>query len=118
MAPPGRAVENPGLSKRSRPMRISTVKRAVCVLALPLFLLAPSPASSASSSKGVQPAMSQDGLRKVSVKGIDLAYARPGATLASYKRIKIDPVEVAFHKSWDPTRTGSNLKVSSAERET
>jgi hypothetical protein len=98
-------------------MRISTVGQAMCVLALPLLLLAPAPASSGSSSKALEAAMSQDGLHKISVKGVDLAYAKPGATLASYKRIKIDPVEVAFHKSWDPTRTGSNLKVSSTERE-
>ena len=98
-------------------MRISTVGRAVFVLALPLLLLAPAPASSGSSSQALEAAMSQDGLRKISVKGIDLAYAKPGASLASYKRVQIDPVEVAFHKSWDPTRTGSNLKVSSTDRE-
>jgi hypothetical protein len=98
-------------------MRISSVGHALCVLALPLLLLQPAPAWSASSSKALEKAMSQDGLRKISVKGIELAYAKPGATLASYKRVKIDPVEVAFDKSWDPNKTGSNLKVSSAERE-
>jgi len=99
-------------------MRISTVVHAPCVLALALLLMQPAPASSASSSvQALEAAMSENGLRKVSVKGVDLAYAKPGATLASYKRIKIDPVEVAFHKSWDPTRTGSNLKVSATERD-
>ncbi len=61
--------------------------------------------------------MSQGGLQKTSVKGIELAYVKPGATLASYKRVKIDPVEVAFHPSWDPKKTGSNLKVSASERQ-
>ena len=44
-------------------------------------------------------------------------YARPGATLAGYKRVKLDPIEVAFHKDWDPKRAGSNLKLSTSERE-
>jgi len=99
-------------------MRISSVRHALCILALPLLLLQPQPASSASSSsKALDEAMSQGGLRKVSVKGVELAYAKPGATLAAYKRVKIDPVEVSFHKSWDPTRTGSNIKVGAAERQ-
>ena len=99
-------------------MRISTVGHALCTLAIPLLLLQPAPALSASSSsKAIDEAMSQGGLRKVSVKGVELAYVKPGATLASYKRVKIDPVAVSFHKSWDPTRTGSNIKVSQAERQ-
>jgi len=99
-------------------MRISTIGSAVCSLALPLLLLQPAPASSASSSsKALDEAMSQGGLHKISVKGIELAYAKPGASLASYKRVRIDPVEVSFHKSWDPTRTGSNIKVSATERQ-
>ncbi len=98
-------------------MRVSSVRHVLCVLAVPLLLLQAAPAGSASSTKALEEAMSQGGLRKISVKGIELAYAKPGATLASYKRVKIDPVEVAFDKSWDPTKTGSNLKVSSSERE-
>jgi hypothetical protein len=97
-------------------MRMSAVRIALCSLALPLLLL-PAAASAASSSKALEEAMGQDGLHKISVKGIELAYAKPGATLANYKRVKIDPVEVTFHKSWDPTRTGSNIKVSAAERQ-
>ena len=62
-------------------------------------------------------AMSHDGLQKVSVKGLDLAYARPGATLAGYKRVQLEPVKVAFRKDWDPTRPGSRIKVSAEERE-
>jgi hypothetical protein len=61
--------------------------------------------------------MSHDGLRKTNVKGLDLVYALPGATLSAYTKIKIEPVDVAFHKNWDPTRTGSRLKLSEQERE-
>ena len=99
-------------------MRISTVRRALSALIVPLLLLQPVPATSASSSsKALDEAMSQGGLKKVSVKGIELAYAKPGASLANYKRVRIDPVEVSFDKSWDPTRTGSNIKVSATERQ-
>jgi hypothetical protein len=97
-------------------MPISNVRFVLCLLALPLLLMQPASAAR-SSSKALEDAMAQGGLRKVSVKGIELAYTKPGATLANYKRVKIDPVEVAFHPSWNPTRTGSNIKVSSTERQ-
>jgi hypothetical protein len=56
-----------------------------------------------------------EGLAKVKVKGIDLAYKRPDANLTAYSKVMLDPVEVAFHKSWDPRRPGSNLKMSAAD---
>ena len=61
--------------------------------------------------------MGRGGLQKTSVKGLELAYVRPGASLAAYKRVKLDPVEVQFDKSWDPTRTGSRIKLGPEERE-
>jgi hypothetical protein len=60
---------------------------------------------------------SHDGLGKVDVKGIDLAYVHKGTSFAGYSKLIVDPVEVAFHKNWNPTRPGSNLKLSSADRE-
>ena len=61
--------------------------------------------------------MAYDGLEPVKVKGISLAYRRPGATLAGYKRVKIDPVEVRFDKNWNPQRTGSRLPLPAEDRE-
>jgi hypothetical protein len=61
--------------------------------------------------------MSADGLQKAKVKGIDLAYKLPGATLAGYSKVMIDPITVQFHKDWDPTKTGSRFKLSKEERE-
>ena len=91
---------------------IATLK-AACLLALTLALTS----SLAASKKDVDDVMGRDGLQKISVKGLELAYARPGASLAAYKRVKLDPVEVEFDKSWDPSRTGSRIKISSEERE-
>lgn len=61
--------------------------------------------------------MGDGGLQKIKVKGIDLAYARPGASLAGYDKIIIDPVRVSFDKDWDSARTGSRMKLDPKERE-
>ena len=57
----------------------------------------------AGPSDQLNEAMSYDGLQKVKVKDIDLAYALPGASLAEYHSVIIDPVYVAFAKNWRPT---------------
>jgi len=71
----------------------------------------------AASRAEVDAAMSYDGLQRISVKGIDLAYARPGASLAAYKKVIIEPIEVAFRKDWNPKKTGSELRLGAADRE-
>jgi hypothetical protein len=94
-------------------MTTSATLKAACLIALTVAMSA----SLAATKKDLDEAMSRDGLQKTSVKGVDLAYARPGASLAAYKRVKLDPVEVEFDKSWDPSNTGSRIKLSSEERE-
>jgi Protein of unknown function (DUF3313) len=94
-------------------MNANRLLRIVSLLGSTLVLTSAFAASKADLEK----AMSYDGLEKFNVKGIDLAYARPGATLAAYNRVKLEPVEVAFHKDWDPKRTGSRLKITADERE-
>lgn len=87
--------------------------RTVALLASALLAAS----SVATAANQLDEAMSADGLAKVNVKGVELAYAKPGASLAGYNKIKLDAVEVAFSKSWDPQRTGTRLKLSSEERE-
>jgi hypothetical protein len=92
----------------------STTALHSLLLAMSLLLAgAAAPAANAS----LEEVMSYDGLQKISVKGIDLAYARPGAKLSTYRRVMIDPVEVAFSKSWNPKATGRMLPVSEGDRE-
>jgi Protein of unknown function (DUF3313) len=92
--------------------RLSLI-RLVAALAATLALT-----NAHSASKELEEAMSHDGLAKISVKGIDMAYALPGQSLASYTRVMIDqPVEVAFAKNWDPDKTGSRFKLSTEERD-
>jgi len=87
--------------------------RIPCVL---LAAMLSGPALAASQAE-FDKAMSYDGLQPVRVKGISLAYKRPDATLAGYQRVMIEPVEVRFHKSWNPTQSGSRLPLSAAARE-
>ena len=74
-------------------------------------------ASALAAPQNLDEAMSYDGLQKISVKGIDLAYALPGATLSGYTKVLIDPVSVAFHKDWKPTVPGSSRKLSSDDQQ-
>jgi hypothetical protein len=96
-------------------MKKFTVIASAAALALAAVL--PSVTRAVEPRAQLEEAMSHDGLQKIKVKGIDLAYSRPGASLAGYNKLIIDPVEVAFRKDWDPNRTGSRMKVDAKDRE-
>ena len=91
-------------------------KRLVPVAALLVAALSFGPVH-AQTKKDLEDAMGAEGLQAVKSKDLDMLYVRPGASLAGYKKVMLDPVEVSFSKSWDPTRTGSNIKLGQAERE-
>lgn len=46
-----------------------------------------------------------DGLVQRPSKNVDLLYVRPDASLAGYKRVLLEPLQVAFDKNWDPNRS-------------
>ena len=81
-------------------------------IALLAATLAAAPALAANP---LDEAMSADGLQKRSVKGLDVVYVLPDASLTPYKRVKLDPVEVSFRKDWSPDKPGSRLKLSTTE---
>lgn len=87
--------------------------RIAAVLATALLMV---PAMAASKAD-LETALSHDGLAKITVKGVDLAFVRPGVTFAGYNKVKLDPIEVAFSKNWNPKRTGSNFRLNATERE-
>jgi hypothetical protein len=58
-----------------------------------------------------------DGLKLVKLKGMDAAYARPGADFSVYGKIIIDPIQVAFAKQWDKEQTFSGDRLSAAQLE-
>jgi Protein of unknown function (DUF3313) len=43
-----------------------------------------------------------DGLEKRDISGLDLVYVRPDSQFTAYKKVMIDPVQVAFAKNWKP----------------
>ena len=94
-------------------MKTTDMLKAACLLALTVAFTS----SPAASNKELDQALSRGGLQKIEVEGLDLAFARPGASLAAYKRVQLEPVAVEFRKSKDPSRTGSAVKLSSEERE-
>lgn len=61
---------------------------------------------------------SDDGLQKVTLAGVDVAYIRPNAGVGTYKRYSLGPVEVAFRRDWErsanPRRTG---RISDADQQ-
>lgn len=77
--------------------------------------LASAPAAAAIGA--IDAALARGGLHRIEVKDVELAYALPGASLAGYKRVKLDPVQVEFRAARDPARAGSAIKLSSEERE-
>lgn len=53
-----------------------------------------------------------EGLKRVKRPGLDTVYVREGATLARYKRVMLDPVEVSFDKNWSPNRGFGSLEAA------
>ena len=60
---------------------------------------------------------SADGLHKTKVKGLDLVYARPGASLEGYKQVLLRPISVTFRKEWhNPPGDPYRMNAADAER--
>jgi hypothetical protein len=91
--------------------------------ALPLLLLAVSitPAFAADPpdkprSRGEAKEMFGDeGLAKVKVEGLDVVYARPGASLSSYKTVLVRPIDVRLRRDWKQSGGMDRLRASDAD---
>ncbi len=70
-------------------------------------------ALSLASGGAEPPPTTHDGLQQVKSKKLDLLYVLPGATLSGYNKVWLDPVQVAFSKSWKP----DPRQVDSQDRE-
>lgn len=58
-------------------------------------------------------ASTEDGLQRVPLAGIDVAYVRPGASIAEYSRVLLGPVSIAFRGGWErDVAPGPNKRVS------
>jgi hypothetical protein len=68
-----------------------------------------------------KPPAEWDGLVKVKAKKFELVYLRPGADFRGYKRVMLDPTEIAFEKNWkrnyNSDQLGSSMQVSDKDIE-
>jgi hypothetical protein len=71
----------------------------------------------ATVSAAKKPPQEWDGLSLVKLKGMDVAYARPGADFTIYSKIIIDPIQVAFAKGWDKEETFSKNRLNAEQLE-
>lgn len=84
------------------PVRSIARRHALTVASSVLALLAvPAPIAAAKAPKEL------DGLERVKSRRVRYLYVRPGATLAGYKRIKLDAATVSFEKYRDGNRDPS-----------
>lgn len=51
------------------------------------------------------------GLEPIPMKGMDIAYARPGVDFGAYHEVLLEPVEVGFAPEWEPLRPDSRVSV-------
>ena len=83
------------------------------ILALSVFaavpVLAADPPAQPRSRGEAKDAFSADGLVPVKVKGLDVAFQRPGADLSQYKRVLLKPVEVSLRRDW--ARSGASDRI-------
>ena len=54
---------------------------------------------------GAEPPKEWDGLQLRKSKRVQRLYVRPEATLTGYKRVRLERLQVAFDKDWDPNRS-------------
>jgi hypothetical protein len=78
---------------------------------LPLALLVLAASASAETGpttrRDAEAQWSQAGLQRTDMRGMDLAYARPGASLAPYRRVLLRPVDISFQRNWQRTAAQS-----------
>jgi Protein of unknown function (DUF3313) len=74
-----------------------------------ITLLALAQACTTTSTSPIDEASLNEGLERVPSKTVDALYRRPGATLASYTKLLMRPIDVQFAKNWDPSKTSSAL---------
>lgn len=95
-------------------MKPGTYVAGLALLLAPLTLSITAPPVIAAT---IDEAMSYDGLEKTTVPGIELAYTLPGASLASYTKVLLEPIDVSFRKDWNPKVPGSPFKLGAKDRE-
>jgi hypothetical protein len=93
-------------------MRAPTALLVLLVSAASVSALAKEPPAQPRSRGEAKEIFSDDGLAKVKVEGIDVAYARPGASLADYKSVLVRPISVSLRRDWKQSGGMQQVRAS------
>lgn len=89
---------------------------AAGVFACVPFAAAQSDKDMPKSRREAASAWGEAGLEKIKVKGLDVVYAKPGATLAGYTKVMLAPISVAFQRNWEKqSAPGSRTPISAKD---
>lgn len=81
----------------------------------PGLLLAATILSGCASTGGPRPELvagaDWSGLEPIPMKGMDIAYARPGVDFGAYQELLLEPVEVELAPEWEPLRSDSRASL-------
>ena len=75
--------------------------------------------SSPTTRRDAQAAWQSEGLQRIGVPGLDVAYLRPGANLHGYHSLLIKPISVSFQKNWERNAgipVGTRLRPRDTDR--
>lgn len=65
----------------------------------------------------VASALDSEGLQPIEIETIEYVAVHPGADLASFIEVYIEPVSLEFRKGWRPMATGSQMTASASQLE-
>src|SRR5215469_13725153 len=70
-------------------------------------------------ASAAEPTRDVDGLVRVDSRQLDHLFVLPGADFSTFKRVKIDPVDVSFSDRWNPNarRAGATRRISTQDIE-
>lgn len=70
-------------------------------------------------ASAAEPTRDVDGLVRVDSRQLDHLFVLPGADFSTFKRVKIDPVDVSFSERWNPNarRAGATRRISTQDIE-
>jgi len=89
---------------------------SIALFAVSAFVFASFAPALAEDLPGPASAWSEGGLVKLTTKGLDVVYAKPGATLAEYHQVLLRPISVSFAKNWEHSVTsGSRIRITTAD---
>lgn len=75
--------------------------------------------SAAGGARAAKPPTEWDGLTRIKSKRLEYVFLAPGADFRPYKRVSLDPTELAFQKNWmrdyNSTKVGLSGRVSESD---